>query len=365
MKNVLFIGPYNLQSGWGEASRRYLSVLAKCDINLCCSPIYMSSGTIQTNFHEIEQNKSISYDTIIQNVLPHLATRFHNSKNVLIADFETNHIEHTGWVQHINMMDEVWVDTLREKEILETSGVTIPIKVIVMPVDLSQYNIELNYNKLKDLQSKVVFYFVGEYTERKNVRDLVTAFNREFHYTDNALLVIKTSLGNLNPNKVTDYAVNDLGELKGNFRIYGDDSLYKSELLITERFSFNELFAMHSLAKCFVMPSRGESSCLPLLDAMYFNSHCIVTKNTGMETTVGPFNKYLVDSYETPVVCKSPPLPNIYTTRETWQQIDLLDLQKKMRAAYLDFPMSGGKEYISKVHGIDSLVPFYSGLING
>jgi len=365
MKNVLFIGPYNSPSGWGEASRRYIKQLAKCNINLCVSPIYMSNGYQPTEFAEYEQNRSSSYDIIIQNVLPHLATRFHDSKNILLADFETNHIEHTGWLEPINLMDEVWVDTAKEVQILKDSGCTKTVTQTVMPVDIDEYNIPLDDSRLNDLKGRFVFYFIGEFTERKNLKALLMAYHREFHYTENVLLVIKTSLGNNNPNHITDLAINELGSLKSNFRLYPNqcDHLYKSELLITERFSQNELYAMHKLGNCFIMPSRGESSCLPILDAMYFNSHCIATKNTGMETTVGSNNKYLVKSTEVPVYCEKPPLSNIYTLRETWQEINVLDLQKKMRAAQQSLPASRGDEYIAENHGLDSLVPLYNKLL--
>jgi glycosyltransferase involved in cell wall biosynthesis len=366
MKNVLFIGPYNSPSGWGEAARRYLKVLAKTGSNLCCHPVYMSGGHINTNFKEIEQNRSKHYDIIIQNVLPHLATRFEGSKNILIADFETNHIGHTGWIEHINMMDEVWVDTAKEVEILRVSGVTIPIIQIIMPVDLEDYNIPLDYSRLGDLDGKFIFYFIGEYSERKNVQALLRAFHREFHYgEEDILLVIKSSYGN-SPDNATDLIVHELGDLKSKFRLHPDscDHLYRNELLITERFSQNELFALHSRGNCFVMPSRGESSCLPVLDALYFNSHCIGTKNTGIETSVGEFKYGLVKSIETPVVCSSPPLKNIYTLRETWQEINILDLQKKIREIYNSMPLTGGREYIENHHSVDKLAAFYSSLVS-
>ena len=45
-------------------------------------------------------------------------------------------------------------------------------------------------------------------------------------------------------------------------------------------------------------------------------------------------NGWVVDSYEQPTTTKDAPLSDIYTARETWRQIDVMDLKKCMREAY-------------------------------
>ena len=73
--NILFIGPYRQNDGWGNAAKSYIRALSKIDsVNLCIRPIYMGSSTceIDEDIIEFEYNSFDEYDIVIQNVLPSL-----------------------------------------------------------------------------------------------------------------------------------------------------------------------------------------------------------------------------------------------------------------------------------------------------
>jgi glycosyltransferase involved in cell wall biosynthesis len=82
------------------------------------------------------------------------------------------------------------------------------------------------------------------------------------------------------------------------------------------------------------MPSFGEGWCRPALDALGFGKTPIVTDNTGMVDFINNQNGWVVPSRETPVTTVNRPIQYIYTSRETWFEIDILGLQKAMREAY-------------------------------
>lgn len=333
MKNVLYIGPYRQGDGWGYAAKEYVNILSKCDCNLSIKPVYMSSSidnTYNTLYNALEAVRFNHYDLIIQNVLPHMVEYYPDSKNVAIVDVETHNLAHTAWPRYLNVIDETWVDTAAEVEILKCSGVE-NVKQIHMPFNTDKFQ-EVNEQPWLELKDTFNFYFVGEYTERKNLPALIQAFAREFRQGDDVQLIIKTSISGMPAKDACSKVQQELSELKSSLRIYHTDK-YISEYIITDRLPEKDLWGLHSVCDAFVMPSRGESSCLPLMDAMYFDNFPIYTSNTGMNTTACNTG-YSVRSNHVPVVCKNPPIRNLYTNREYWKDIDVYDLQLGMRYAF-------------------------------
>jgi glycosyltransferase involved in cell wall biosynthesis len=179
-----------------------------------------------------------------------------------------------------------------------------------------------------------VFYFIGEYIPRKNVEALIKAFHREFHSIEPVGILIKTSLGGLSSEAMDQRLSKDFNKIKSTMRLYHSAQGYTSENIITKRLTYAEMSQLHRLGNCFVMPSRGESLCRPLLDALYMGNQAIVTDKTGMVEAIDDSFAQAVKSYEAPVFSDSFPLPFLYTGRETWREIDVIALQRAMRKAY-------------------------------
>jgi len=366
MKNILFIGPYRQKDGWGHAAREYIKMLSLCDCNLAIRPVYMSSSIGRPESHLFDCLEAVQYphyDIIIQNVLPHLTEYYPGSKNVALVDIETNNLKHTAWPRFLNNMDEVWVDTKREVNCLTQSGCVKPVKQISMPIDLSKFDIEIDKKAFGSLKDSFNFLFMGEYITRKNLPVLIKAFHREFSRKEDIVLIIKTSLGGLDSQELIKKVAGDVDKIKKSLRLFHSDR-YLSEFLIADFLSEPELYGLHSVCNSFVMPSCGESACLPLMDSMYFGNIPIVTANTGMETIVGD-SGYLIKSREVPVYCTDPPMHNLYTSRETWMEADVESLQELMRKA-TTAPFSSAslvKEQLNKFSH-QSLLKEYNELIS-
>jgi len=105
-------------------------------------------------------------------------------------------------------------------------------------------------------------------------------------------------------------------------------------LVIVDYLQQDMLNALHQICDCFVMPSRGEACCRPMLDAIGFGNPVIVTDNTGMTSYVNENVGRVVDSKRVPVYTSERPLPYLYTGRELWSEVDILHLQKSMREIY-------------------------------
>lgn len=336
--NILFVGPYRQADGWGEAAKHYIKALSHVG-ELAIRPIYLGSSycELDEDLLEYEFNDLRDYDVIVQNCLPHFSDYNGNYKNILLCHIETSHLEYTSWPSRANLMDEIWVPSQANKNSLVVSGVKEEkIKVVPIPADTKRFSEKHEPFKIPSVQEEdFVFYFVGEYIQRKNLVALITAFHSEFEFNENVKLVIKTNKTGLNPDQLSDEVSQKIMNVKSRLRMYPEIGDYKSDILITSYLPENQLMSLHAACDCFVMPSHGESWCIPAFDAMAMGNPVISPKNTGMEDFIKDTG-WVTKSYPIPTMTKEAPLSDIYTAREKWQQVDIEDLKRCMREAYED-----------------------------
>lgn len=328
--NILFCGQYRGgYDGWSCASRDYVSALLLTGHNISLKPIYMASGNgpeLPSEFIAAENNKLDKIDVIIQHVLPDIL-EWHEGYNIALVHTETNNLYNSIWINKLNLMDEVWVGSTDEAKSLMNSGVKCKISVVPVPVNTKLLETHKNGPKLDLFKNKFIFYFIGENTDRKNIMAFVKAFHREFGPEEEVGIIIKTN---------SDEIKNQINEWKTTSRTRGD---YIPELLISGFLPEEELYKIHRTGDCFVLTSRGEAQCRPMMDAIYFGNHVICTNGISAASLFDGILK--INSIEIPVDTKHPPLPHIYTGQETWKEIDILQLQEEMRGIFDD------REFIS------------------
>lgn len=332
---ILFIAPYRQNDGWGLAAKDYAKALYATKHHIAIRPIYMGSS-VDDNPDELllqmEKTSFTEYDLVIQKVLPHL---FEKTKVPTIGLFtlETGELKRCPWYDHMSIMDGILVPSEFEKSTIEESGLKTPVWAISEPVDTSVYTTE--WGHLETIpKDGFNFYFVGEFIPRKNLDALIKAFHVEFHRSEPVNLIIKTNRSGMDSYSLAEMVHNHINDIKRRMRIYDRPELYKSELIITGRLTEEDMCKLHCSCNCFVMPSRGEAFCRPAVDAMGFGNTPIVTANTGMTDYIDESVGWVIPSIKAPVDSAVYPLPSLYTGRETWSEIDILELGKAMRMAY-------------------------------
>ena len=272
--NILFIGPYRQSDGWGLAARDYIEALVKTNHNISIKPVYLSpniDNNISNNFKLLESNRFDKIDIVIQNVLPHLMDYYWGCKNVELCYFETLGWKN-NWDLKLNLMDEIWIASKKEKDILLNSNVKTKINIVPIPINTDIKDIDSNF-KLPTNDFK--FYFIGEYIERKNLDKLVQAFHREFHKNESVKLILKLSKTGFSNQNLLSIIEQEFAKLKNSFGIYKDISEYNNEFVITDRLSYNDIIGLHKECDCFVMPSSGESLCRPLMESVLVGNTAI------------------------------------------------------------------------------------------
>lgn len=339
--NILFVGPYRQNDGWGHATRDYIRALStNPDYNITIQPIYLSSHDASFNDEKLlslEKSRYDHYDMVIQKTLPDCFTINKTFKyNVGITTLETNNYSSSSIIRSINRLDQLWVPSTQEKNTLQKSGVKIPIKTISQPIDTS-YIQSLSDHKLKlnpILDNFFKFYFIGDYNFRKNLYDLIEAFHLAFSYEERVCLVIKTSIGGLKPAASRQKIEQEIEDFKKTLNI---SNKYKKEIIITENLPYKDIIGLHNTCDCLVMPSYGEAFCRPAAEALLCGKTPIVNSNTGMTDFIDETNGFRIKSSPVPVVCNPRPLSNIfdmYTGNEHWYKVDIYDLVDKLRYVY-------------------------------
>jgi glycosyltransferase involved in cell wall biosynthesis len=362
--NALFIGPYRQADGWGAASRDYINAIATQITNITTRPLYYTKNTIDkidSSIESYEKNLYDHYDIVFQKSLPHNFTLNKTvKKNVGLTVFETNNISSSQSIANINFLDEVCVPSSTEAKSLRESGVTIKIKVVSQPIDIEKYRIKTDSVIQFESQTKKTFYFytIGEYIERKNLKDLIIAFNLAFDNIDDVGLVIKTSVNGMNAVQAKNKIQSDISEIKKTLRIRKQ---YKKETIITDRLTDTDMISLHNACHCFVIPSFGEAFCRPAAEALILGNTPIVTDKTGCSDFINNNNGYLINSRKHPVILNQPNLSadyDIYNASEYWYQPSVTHLIECMQKAYKMY-RSNRPEYEKKKQiGIDSIEQF-------
>lgn len=359
--NILFIGPYRQNDGWGLATQSYIRALATTNSNITIRPLFLAgnaSSGIDNDLLLLENNKYDNYDIIIQKTLPHcLSYSGHFKKNIGLFVLETNNIQESSCVSNINMMDEIWVPSEQEKKCLIKSGITKPIKSISQPIDTSfiKNNMDHKISLGPIIDQNFKFYFIGEYVERKNLYDLIVAFHLAFNINQQVSLIIKTNIGGKSPAESRKIIEKDIDNIKKQLNI---SSKYKKEIVITEYLSYKDVLGLHNTCDCFVMPSYGEAFCRPAAEALVLGKTPIVTDNTGMIDHINSENGFLIKSYKTPVITLNRTLSkefDIYNANEYWYKINIYSLIEHMQTVYNMSKQDRKTLQNKKQIGIDSL----------
>ena len=319
---VLYIGNYKDGTGWGDAALNNILAMDIAGIDVVPRAISYKNKLDFDNDRilELEKKDTDGCDVCVQHVLPHLYSYDSNFKlNVGFLASETLDLKHSNWNHYASIMDEIWVPSNACKHSL---NINKPVHVIPHSLNISEYEDTESGKKIENLIGSYNFVFVGEYIERKNLKDLLRAFHTEFKYWENVNLFIKTSGVDL------EVVQNFCNQVKSGLKV---SDQYKEEVILCGRLDKKDYISTLAQCHCFVMPSHGEAFCIPALEATVLGLECIWTERTGLEDFA---TGSAVRAYEEPCFGGLSALRNLYTAKNKWLTIDVESLQKEMRACF-------------------------------
>ncbi len=171
-----------------------------------------------------------------------------------------------AWVAGCNSMDEVWVPASFNVESFRSSGVTVPIHVMPLGVDVDYFHPEITGFRPS---TRFTFLSVFEWGERKAPEVLLRAFAEEFKDSEDVLLLL--SVFNRDPHVDVHQQIADL-DLPPTAPIV---------VMLNPKFTAHQMGSLYRSADAFVLPSRGEGWGMPVLEAMACGLPTIATRWSG------------------------------------------------------------------------------------
>ena len=337
--NALFVGPYRQDDGWGKSARDYIRSILTQTENLTIRPYFYTGESIDIDpsIAKYEKTEFDNYDVIYQELLPHNMSinNAANKKNVGIFNMEITNIAESVSQNILNNLDLVCVPSKQEAKSLKESGVKTKVKVVSGALDLEflKKNAEHKINMQKSIARTFKFYYIGEFVERKNLADVITAFNLAFRNNENVSLIIKSSIPGRNPSESQRLIKESINKHKEMLNI----GPTHEEYLLTERLSEEDMIGLHNACDCFVMPSLGEAYCRPAAEALVLGKTPIVTDHTGMTDFVNKNNGFIISSQKTPVITGQRTLANsfdIYNANSYWYRPNVYVLVDHMKQVF-------------------------------
>lgn len=339
--NILYCGVYrDGGSGYGNAATQTILALDEAGANVACRPVSFDGKYSPTHprVAELERNSFSHYDVVIQHVPPYAFDYDGRIPlNVGIFYTETDPLPRS-WARRADCMDLLLVPCDDNRMSLLNGGVSKPVEILPVPLDLEKYGGEKREVELvsKYKQGRFLFYTIGELTRRKNIAGLLRAFHSEFQPWEQVGLVIKCGIAGAKKDDVLGQAQKVTVEVKRNLQIYPTEDHYIRECIVADRLSDEEILGLHEQCDCFVQPSYGESWSLPAADAMALGRTPIVSDSGGYRHYVTEETGWLIPTREEAVFGGGLTHAELFTGRQKWKNPDLLALQDAMRDAYGD-----------------------------
>lgn len=334
---VLYLSPYfDAHSGYAKAAQDEILAMDSVDIDVVPRPLIYSQNRCEVppRILELEQKSMLGTTHCIQYTLPqHMTFNGRLKKNIGRFEVESSNFRSSSWTSHANCMDELWTVHESQEEVLINSGITSTIKTVAHPINTNRFNDLIDTPK----NDTFSFYFIGEYSKRKNLEALIRAFHLEFSPQEPVELYIKTHMPGMDVPAMGKFFNDMVAKIKTELKLYvrrdGTPAIdmYKRENFFIHNMSDEEIRKFHTSNHALVCPSYGEGWCLPVVDAMSCGNPVIAT---GLDTfknwPICPVMSTTTKVYG----MHERTFTDLYTGSQSWEEISLCDLMSNMREVY-------------------------------
>jgi len=337
VKGIRYCGAVADVSGYGEAARNYILLLHKAGIPIRVQPASFekqrpdlgATGELLRSM----MSARIDYDTNIIHLTPeHYSLPFFKEVGKRVIGYfawETDRLPRR-WVPQLSHLDVIFVPCQWNKKVVakETDK---PIYVIPHGIDIDAYK-EAEPLQLDGVPDNVFkFYSIFQFIERKNPLALLVAYWTEFAGQGDVVLILKTYMANHEPDQV-GHLKQAIASVKS--RILLDNKAFPKVVLVSSLLSTAQIRSLHALGDVFVLPTRGEGFCLPMLEALAAGKPSIVPDFGGHLDFTTQQNSWLVESRLMPVIGMQNMSNGLYTADQNWADPSIMALRAAMREAY-------------------------------
>ena len=346
---VLFISNFFDGTGYSQAAIDWALALDTVGVDVVVRNIKLNQNVVMPpeRILELQDKDDRNCDFVIQYTLPHLMSYNRAAGvNVAMFDYETSNFRSSSWDDKLRAMDYIFVPNMEQIDTCINSGLDHnKIRRVSHACDISRYQQKINPLQFDILNGKFVFYFIGEFTRRKDFGSLIKAFHTEFDMDEQVELLLKTSVSGKNSLESLEIIRGFCSDIKAGIKKYGKAESYKKEMIITDRLSDIDLLRLHKTCNCFVATSHGEGWCQPAMDALGVGNPVLGSYTGGLrEFIYNEKNGILLNGVLDRCFGAIDTFGDLYTSDEVWFNVNVDELCFQMRNIY-NKSKNGAKPY--------------------
>lgn len=319
IKGIKYVSCVEDGSGYASAARKNIVALHKLGIPLTIKPISFEKA--RPDLGEEGKiiypliNKNIDYNIVMMQTTPEFYKDYKEPGKAFAAYtiWETSAL-HPTWPDMINKSADVcMVGCDWNIDVFKESGVTVPLVNVPHMLDINTFD-NVNPYKINGVSDDTyVFYFIGQWVERKNMLSTIKAYWRTFKNGENVALVMKVYRSDYSESE-REAIRTTIRRLKSACPMEGYN--YPPIYLILDMLSEDEMASLHARGDCYISLDRGEGFGLSTASAGAAGNPVIATGYGGATEYLKKDNSYLVDYVET--CCFGMPWSRWYSLDQYW-----------------------------------------------
>ena len=328
VNKINFASPISTHMGYAEMGRLIWPALRRAG-SIGCLDIKLQSNSADMGHIAKEMLAAKPFDepdvTVI-NMVPVLWDGIRgNSRNIGYTTFEADRLP-DGWARKINEYDACWTTSHWNKEVMISSGVTVPVHT-VMPIAKSAGN-----TKPAPRSGKFRFLSSFQWSERKNPSALIRAFCAAFNGNPDVQLVLKSHV-TANSNESAAIISKEIAGIVGGMRLCRAPDIQ----LVAKITSAAEIHKLNESSHAHISLTHGEGWGLPPWEAAVAGRPVITTGWSAPAEWLGSGYPFLVKHNMTPVAGVNPKISPFFNAEMNWAEPHLDDAIDKLRYVFNNY----------------------------
>lgn len=271
LQSVNWCGHFNTITGYGNVNLLFPLALQKKGVNVSLGWERYGENHMEWRYLSQEQKELMNkpFQEAHVGIIKSLPTQFHACTNKFRIGYTMveNTRVNSEWIRLCNEMDAMLVPSEFLVPVFKESGLTVPIRAIRQGIQSEVFPF---FDRSERVVNTFIFGTVGYMDDRKNWKDLLSAFISEFDQGEPVELWIK------NTNR------------EWGFFNLEDDRIK----IIPYRYTDTQMNDLYRLMDCFVCPSHAEGSGLTPREAMATGLPTILTDWSGLTEVSDPKISY-------------------------------------------------------------------------
>lgn len=214
-------------------------------------------------------------------------------KKILYTMIETSEKVHNDYAGKLDLMNEIWVASEYGKKMLVRSNVHTPIRVMPLGVDVARYKPNCGKMDFGTATKEFKFLSVFRWSYRKGFDILLRAFLDEFSNEDDVSLVMVSRAVDRPEQDGLHCILNDFNDIKG--FVHKPENEMPHVALYTKPIAEKDMPKVYGSCNAFVLISRGEGFCLPIIEAASCGLPVIASNVTAQTDYLKEDNSYLIE----------------------------------------------------------------------